>query len=216
MRFLFLPVILLVLGGLLISCNRIDATAKPDMTWRATTPCLDHVMRPLPPTTQAVADARVTNTGNVGIITRVVATWDRAGHPQLEATKEVHVPYGSTRFVHFHMPIDEASMDAIYSANRCDLDVRIVDTYGEAHGSEAVTNTESASTIGGTTSPVVVAITRKAQHVLSESSAFYDTSLSRRRRRALDELRARLVTDSGITPDEVAAVEFLLGILDHD
>ena len=64
-------------------------TAKPDMTWGASTPCLDHLMRPLPSTTNAVADARVRNTGNIGIVTRVVATWDRAGRPQLKAEKEV-------------------------------------------------------------------------------------------------------------------------------
>ena len=54
-------------------------TAKPDMTWGASTPCLDHLMRPLPSTPHAVADARVRNTGNIGIVMRVVATWDRAG-----------------------------------------------------------------------------------------------------------------------------------------
>ena len=110
-------------------------TAKPDMTWGASTPCLDHLMRPLPSTTNAVADARVRNTGNIGIVTRVVATWDRAGRPQLKAEKEVRVPYGATKSVHFRAPIDQATSDAIYSANRCDLDITIVNTYGEAHGS---------------------------------------------------------------------------------
>jgi hypothetical protein len=42
---------------------------------------------------------------------------------------------GGSKSVHFRISIDQATIDAIYAANRCDLDIKIVNTFGEAHGS---------------------------------------------------------------------------------
>jgi hypothetical protein len=48
-----------------------------------------------------VADATVKNTGNIGIVAKVVARWSQIGTSDYKSKKEVRVPYGATRKVNF-------------------------------------------------------------------------------------------------------------------
>jgi hypothetical protein len=93
-----------------------------------------------------VAEVDLTNTGNVGEVVRVKAGWQLLGSPDITAVKTVHVPYGSTRVVRFHVPVgsisgsgsqvidqvqswQEAHMDRPYG----DFHVKILRSYGPAH-----------------------------------------------------------------------------------
>lgn len=48
-----------------------------------------------------VADATLRNTGNIGIVARVTATWNQSGSGPMREVKNVKVPYRRNKVVHF-------------------------------------------------------------------------------------------------------------------
>ena len=81
---------------------------------------------------RVVADARVHNTGNVGIIVRVRATWDRAGEGPIKVVKTTRIPIGGRKAVHLKKHIDQGTIESIQSADgRCKVKATIADTFGE-------------------------------------------------------------------------------------
>lgn len=84
-----------------------------------------------------VADANLKNTGNVGVVSRVHATWFQAGGGKVEMTKfGVRIPYNGNKRVGFLKQVGENEIDLIQAMNyddQCKVDVVMVDTYGEAH-----------------------------------------------------------------------------------
>jgi hypothetical protein len=78
-----------------------------------------------------VADAAVRNTGNIGIIVRVRATWAQIGGPPVARTKAVRVPVQKGRTVRFDLPATQLQIDRHQSAgSRCRVRGTMVNTFG--------------------------------------------------------------------------------------
>lgn len=78
-----------------------------------------------------VADATVTNTGNVGTISRVTAIWDQVGTEAVKSTKTIRVKAGGKRKVGFTLPVSQEQIDLHQSADgECTVRSRIIDTFG--------------------------------------------------------------------------------------
>lgn len=80
-----------------------------------------------------VGDARIHNTGNVGVVINVRAHWDQAGEGPITMKERVRVPIDGRKVVHFKKSIDQSEIEKVQSANyRCGVKAKIVDTFGEA------------------------------------------------------------------------------------
>jgi hypothetical protein len=87
-----------------------------------------------------VADDEIKNTGNVGIVLRVVATWKQAGSGPIRMKKKVRVPYQGQKAVHFKRKASQEQISAFQSApgyfsetGACSVKSTILDSYGAAH-----------------------------------------------------------------------------------
>jgi hypothetical protein len=86
-----------------------------------------------------VGDAEIHNTGNVGVVVRVRATWKQAGSAPITKVKTTRVGYRHRRAVHFKLPVDQNTVEAYQSApgyfgnGACGVKAVIVNSYGPAH-----------------------------------------------------------------------------------
>jgi hypothetical protein len=79
-----------------------------------------------------VADADITNTGNIGIVVRVNVSWRQIGTNPVKASKTAKIKVGSSKTVHITEPATGDEILAHQSADsRCKVAVLIVDTFGE-------------------------------------------------------------------------------------
>lgn len=86
-----------------------------------------------------VADATVHNTGNVGNVDKVVATWYLAGGDTIVLDKKVRSEPGERKRVGFDQEINEEQLDRIQSLHMsdmkvCDVKVTTIDTFGTPQG----------------------------------------------------------------------------------
>ena len=87
-----------------------------------------------------VADAELTNTGNIGINVNVKAVWKQAGSGPIIKLKHVRLGYGHHRAIHFKVPIGTGQVDAYQSApgyfdgRGCSVAATIISNFGQAHG----------------------------------------------------------------------------------
>ena len=82
-----------------------------------------------------VADATVTNTGNVGIVAELRVAWKQAGSAPIRRKKSVRVPFGGRRDIGITVQITQNEIDLIQAASTpdCTAKVAIVDTFGRTH-----------------------------------------------------------------------------------
>ena len=81
-----------------------------------------------------VADAKVKNTGNIGTVNEVTATWFQAGGKKIVMTKTVRLEPGLQRRVGFPKLVGQDEIDLIQALNggdQCKVKVTMVDTFGE-------------------------------------------------------------------------------------
>lgn len=85
-----------------------------------------------------VGDAKIRNTGNIGIVVNVKASWDRAGFGPFRSKKEVRLETGQRKTVHLRQRITQEGIDEVQSSggyqgqgNFCRVKVKIIDTFGE-------------------------------------------------------------------------------------
>jgi hypothetical protein len=82
-----------------------------------------------------VADARLRNTGNVGIIATATATWAQIGGQPIRERKRIRVPVGRAKTARFLRVASSDEIDRHQSADSgCQVNVRIVDTFGPVRG----------------------------------------------------------------------------------
>ena len=82
-----------------------------------------------------VADANLKNTGNIGTVVRVTATWFQAGGKSIVETKDVRVESGRSKRVGFTRLVGGDEIDLIQAFDfdeQCKVGAKIVDTFGEA------------------------------------------------------------------------------------
>lgn len=80
-----------------------------------------------------VADATLKNTGNVGLVVRVVASWDQIGGGPVRARKQARVRTGATRKVGFIVVATSDQINRHQSAGSgCRVRATIIDTFGPA------------------------------------------------------------------------------------
>lgn len=84
-----------------------------------------------------VGNAKMKNTGNIGLVVRVRARWDQVASPNLKDEKTVRIPAGRSKSVKFRVPITSAQVDEHQSSpgyagdgDACKVTPKIVDTYG--------------------------------------------------------------------------------------
>jgi hypothetical protein len=83
-----------------------------------------------------VADAELHNTGNVGIVVRVTATFKQAGSRPTRLVKKARIPYGKRRNIHFKKPVSQEEADAFQGApgyfdgNACSVQAKITSSFG--------------------------------------------------------------------------------------
>jgi hypothetical protein len=83
-----------------------------------------------------VADAEITNTGNVGAVIRVTATFKQAGSRPIRIVKKARVPIGAQKNVHFKRPVSQNETGAYQAApgyfngNACSVKAKITTTFG--------------------------------------------------------------------------------------
>lgn len=81
-----------------------------------------------------IADANITNTGNVGVVVSVRASWTQVGTKPVTMTKTIKVPTGAKRRVAFTKQVGQNEIDLIQSADynhQCKVVASITDTFGE-------------------------------------------------------------------------------------
>jgi hypothetical protein len=82
-----------------------------------------------------IADANLTNTGNIGVVVSVKASWTQVGTKPIVMTKTIKVPTGAKRRVAFTKQVGQNEIDLIQSADynhQCKVVATITDTFGEA------------------------------------------------------------------------------------
>jgi hypothetical protein len=82
-----------------------------------------------------IADANITNTGNVGVVVEVKASWTQVGTKPVVMTKTIKVPTGAKRRAAFTKQVGQNEIDLIQSADynhQCKIIASITDTFGEA------------------------------------------------------------------------------------
>lgn len=87
-----------------------------------------------------VGDASIHNTGNIGVVVRISATWQRAGEGPLRASKKLRLPYASRRAAHFKLPVDQNTVSSVQSSTGyqnatqwCGVKATLLSTFGAAH-----------------------------------------------------------------------------------
>jgi hypothetical protein len=85
-----------------------------------------------------IAGANVRNTGNVGIVVRVFASWRQLGTSPITDARTVRVPYGESRNVNFTKDVSSNNIDLIQAAlgngPDCSVKVTIISSFGVVHG----------------------------------------------------------------------------------
>ena len=85
-----------------------------------------------------VAGATLHNTGNVGTIDRVVATWMQLGTAPIVMKKTIKDPYHGTRTVGFTYPASQDELSLLQAAqnqpNYCTVKDYVVGNFGPVHG----------------------------------------------------------------------------------
>ena len=91
-------------------------------------------------TAVAVGEIDLTNTGNIGEVTKARITWPQEGFAPLRETRTVHVAAGTTKRVSFSMPLSSNQISALQAwqtghnyADGCTYRATITGTYGTAH-----------------------------------------------------------------------------------
>ena len=82
-----------------------------------------------------LADARIRNTGNIGIVLRVRAAWDQIAAPPIREEKTVRLRPGQGRQVNFVRVVSQNELDLHQSVEqfpKCRVKATIIDTFGEA------------------------------------------------------------------------------------
>jgi hypothetical protein len=80
-----------------------------------------------------LGDARIRNTGNVGLVVNVVATWAQAGSPPVAEKKRVRIPFGGRKVVRFNRAASQEELDLHQAVDRypaCKVRATIIDTFG--------------------------------------------------------------------------------------
>ena len=81
-----------------------------------------------------VAQTDIDNTGNVGLVARVTATWQMTGSDDLAVKKTARVPYNKARVVEFNIPATGEQIDRHQaSGDKCSVNVQVIDYFGRAH-----------------------------------------------------------------------------------
>jgi hypothetical protein len=104
-----------------------------------------------------VADATLTNTGNIGILARVTASWAQAGTTSITDERIIRVPYHRSRTVHITRVARSDEIDLQQAAGgNCNVRVRITGTFGGVYGRQSATATTAGGRLsqrGGSRSP---------------------------------------------------------------
>lgn len=80
-----------------------------------------------------VAGATITNTGNIGVVVRLKATWTLLGGEPVTAEKTARIKRGGEREIQISKPATDNQIDAHQSANgKCKAKGTIIDTFGRA------------------------------------------------------------------------------------
>jgi hypothetical protein len=78
-----------------------------------------------------VADGKLTNTGNIGIIVKFKAEWKLLGSDPVTTAKTVRIKPGRDKDVQVSLPVTGEQIDAHQSADgECETDVEIVNVFG--------------------------------------------------------------------------------------
>jgi hypothetical protein len=78
-----------------------------------------------------LAGGSVKNTGNVGIVVKVVAKWDLLGQDPVRYTERMRLRAGKRKRLKVSLPATSDQIDAHQSADGdCNTNVTIVDTFG--------------------------------------------------------------------------------------
>jgi hypothetical protein len=88
-----------------------------------------------------IGEVDLTNTGNIGTITRVRITWPQEGYAPITARKTAHVPAGQTIPVRFHIAVSSQgnvinqlqSYQLSHNGTGCTYHATITSTYGSVH-----------------------------------------------------------------------------------
>ena len=82
-----------------------------------------------------VAGAEITNSGNIGVVVEVVATFKQLGSDPIRLKKTAKIPTGATKQVGFTDKVGQQEINLIQAAQDqgsiCNVKATIVDTYGE-------------------------------------------------------------------------------------
>lgn len=96
---------------------------------------------PVNGTAVATGDIQLTNTGNIGTVTRVTITWPQQGYAPLSETKTVRIPVGGSDDVQFNRPLTETQLSNLQNwqtghgyQDGCTYAASITDTYGSVKG----------------------------------------------------------------------------------
>lgn len=80
-----------------------------------------------------VADAKIENTGNIGVEAKVTAIWQQAGAPAIKSEKTVEIPAGGRKRVRFTEVATQDQIDLHQSlgyGKLCRVKVTLLDTFG--------------------------------------------------------------------------------------
>jgi hypothetical protein len=78
-----------------------------------------------------VAGARITNTGNVGVVVELRAKWDQLGTSPITKTRQTRIDVGKSKPVNITVLATGDQIDLHQSADgHCSAKVALVDTYG--------------------------------------------------------------------------------------
>lgn len=110
-------------------------TADPDGTYESS---CDYVLGDFSENPRTgyrfVADVSMKNTGNIGLVNRVKATWYLSGGGKVVETKEVKVKAGRSKRVGITVPITNDQLDLHqslgYNTETCRVRVAMIDTFG--------------------------------------------------------------------------------------
>ena len=91
-----------------------------------------------------VGEVDLTNTGNIGTVTKVRITWPQEGYAPITARKTVRLPAGQTIPVRFHVSAGSIgggsnvidllqSYQSSHNGTGCTYHAAIISTYGSAH-----------------------------------------------------------------------------------
>jgi hypothetical protein len=80
-----------------------------------------------------LATADLENTGNIGVVVRVTATWDQLGGAPVQMIKTVKVWPTAKRPVPFERVVSQDQLSRHQSAEgKCNVTAKVVDTFGKA------------------------------------------------------------------------------------